>query len=76
MNKILIYGFKQYKKYKENITEKIVRKIRRNVVKVVFQVKPSKKMFLNKVRQHKPDIILGLGQHGKSPVSTKLRIER
>ncbi|RLF33066.1 MAG: hypothetical protein DRN08_05900, partial [Thermoplasmata archaeon] len=73
--KILVYGFKPYKNYKENITEKIIRKIknRKNLVKIIFPVKFEKRIFLEKIRTIKPNIILGLGQH---PRSKKIRIER
>ena len=72
--KLLIYGFK-YKSQKENITEEIIRKIRikKNLVKVIFPVKFEKKIFLEKIKKHKPTIILGLGQHKRSK---KIRIER
>jgi len=56
--KILVYGFKPYKKYKENITENIIIKIknRKNLVKEVFTVKFEKNMFLEKIkRQNKKD---------------------
>jgi pyrrolidone-carboxylate peptidase len=73
--KILIYGFGPYKKYKENISEKVVRKIKskRNLVKVVFSSKFDRKMFLDKIRKVKPDIVIGLGQHTRGG---KIRIER
>lgn len=73
--KILVYGFKLYKNYNENITEKIIRKIRDQIglTKVVFPVKLQKQIFLDKITKNKPDIILGLGQHSRS---NKMRMER
>jgi len=73
--KILVYGFKPYKNYRENITEKIVRKIsnRACLKKVIFPVKFKKEYFLEKIKKLKPDVILGLGQH---PRGQKIRIER
>ncbi len=47
---ILVYGFGPYKQHKENITEKIIRKIRKNVIKVVFPVKPEKSCFWRRLR--------------------------
>ena len=72
--KILIYGFKPYKNYKENITEKIVRKIRNrpHLKKIIFPVDFEKDYFL-RIKKFKPDIILGLGQ---CPKGQKIRIER
>lgn len=72
---ILIYGFKPYKKFKNNITQEILSKIpaRRNLDKVIFPVKFDKQIFLKEVQFHKPDAIIGLGQH---PRARKIRIER
>jgi len=73
--KILVYGFKLYKNWKENITEKIIRRIknRKNIKKIIFPPKFEKKLYLENIAKHKPDLILGLGQH---PRSRKIRIER
>lgn len=73
--KILIYGFKPYKHFKENITEKLVKKIRnrKGLIKVIFPAEFQKQIFLEKISKSKPDIILGLGQHSRSK---KMRIER
>lgn len=73
--KVLIYGFKPYRDYKENVTEKIVRKIthRKGLIKTVFPVRFDKNMFLEKIKIVKPNIILGLGQ---CPRGNKIRIER
>ena len=73
--KILLYGFKPYRKRKENISEKIVLKIRnrKNLKKVIFYVEFNKKNFLNEIKKFNPDVIIGLGQH---PRSKKIRIER
>ena len=73
--KILIYGFKPYKNYSENITEKIIQKIknRKGLTKIIFPVKFQKQIFLDKISGIKPDVILGLGQY---PRGKKIRIER
>lgn len=73
--KILVYGFGPYDGYKKNITEEVIRKLRKrkDLVKVVFPVKFEKKMFLDKIRKSKPDVILGLGQ---CRAGSKIRIER
>lgn len=73
--KILVYGFRPYGKYKENITEKIIKKIknRKGLIKVIFPVEFQKQLFLNKISRNKPAIILGLGQHSRGK---KMRIER
>ena len=73
--KILLQAFKPYKKYKENISEKIVRRIknRKNLYKKVFEVKFNRKQFIDQIKKVKPNIIISLGQH---PGSKKIRIER
>lgn len=71
---VLLYGFKPYKEWKTNISEKIVRKIKRkNLKKIVFDVKPNKKQFIAAINKAKPDIIIGLAQ---SPRAKKIKIER
>ncbi|MDD5217888.1 MAG: hypothetical protein PHS88_07270 [Candidatus Omnitrophica bacterium] len=73
--KILVYGFSPYKNYSENITERIIRKIRnrKDLTKIIFPVAFQKHIFLEKIRKNNPGVILGLGQH---PRSKKMRIER
>ncbi|MGM0608900.1 MAG: hypothetical protein ACQESP_10835 [Candidatus Muiribacteriota bacterium] len=73
--KIFIYGFKPFKNYNENITQKILSKINlnQNINVKIFDVVFNKKMFKDEVDKCNPDIILGLGQY---PVGKKIRIER
>ncbi|MBZ9572159.1 hypothetical protein KJA15_02420 [Patescibacteria group bacterium] len=73
--KLLIYGFGPYKEYEENITEKIIRKVknRKNLKKIIFLVSFKKNQYLEKIREYKPDIIFGLGQCSRGK---KIRIER
>ena len=71
---LLIYGFGPYRHFQYNVTEKILRRLpRRNgLKKIVFPVRFHKGQFLNAIKKHGPDLILGLGQcaHGE-----RLRIE-
>jgi pyroglutamyl-peptidase len=73
--RILMYGFGPYKQYKSNITRHIVSKlpVSGNLKKIVFPVRFDRKQFIDAVREHRPDFILGLGQcsGGRS-----MRIER
>lgn len=73
--RLLIYGFGPYKQFKENITEKILRKLpaRSGIKKVVFPVRFQKKQFIETLKKYKPDVILGLGQSFRSK---RLKIER
>ena len=73
--KILVFGFKPYRNYKGNITEKIIKLLRdrSGLSKTVLPVQFDKKIFLKAVEKHKPDVVLGLGMH---PRAKKIRIER
>ncbi len=72
--RLLIYGFGPYRQFQDNVAEKIVRGLPRHSgrKKLVFPVRFHKGQFLNAIKQHRPDVILGLGQcaHGQ-----RLRIE-
>ena len=72
--RLLIYGFGPYRHFQDNVTEKIVRRLPRRAgrKKIVFPVRFHKAQFLNAIKKHRPDVILGLGQcaHGE-----RLRVE-
>ncbi len=73
--RLFIYGFGPYKQFKDNITEKILRRLpaRKGVKKVIFPVRFQKKQFIEALKKYKPEIILGLGQTSRSE---RLKIER
>ena len=73
--RILIYGFKPYGSYTENISEKLLARLsrREGLVKHVFDVRFDAAMFNTVLARVKPEYVLGLGQH---PRAHKLRIER
>ena len=62
--RLLVYGFGRYREFRDNITEKILRKLpqRTGLKKIVFPVRFHKVQFISAVKKHKPDVILGLGQ--------------
>ena len=64
--RLLIYGFGPYRQFKDNVTEKILRQFPR-------RAGLNKSQFINAIREHKPDVILGLGQCSRG---RSLRIER
>ena len=72
--RILLYGFGPYRRFRDNVTEKILRRLprHRGLRKMVFPVRFHRGQFLQAVRKNRPDIILGLGQCSKG---RKLRIE-
>lgn len=73
--RLLIYGFGPYKRFKDNITEKILRRLPAGsgVKKVVFPVRFQKRQFIEALKKHKPEVILGLGQSSRSK---RIKIER
>lgn len=73
--RILVYGFKPYGHYTENVTERLIGRLpaRRGIVKNVFDVRFDAAMFEQVLASTSPDVIIGLGQH---PRARKLRIER
>jgi pyroglutamyl-peptidase len=72
--RLFVYGFGPYRQFQDNVTEKIVRGLprRSGCKKLVFPVRFHKGQFLDAIKQHRSDVILGLGQcaHGQ-----RLRIE-
>ena len=73
--KLLIYGFGPYREHKDNITTHIIEKLKdqHDLTKVILPVEFKKTIFIDEIKRHKPDIILGIGQH---PRAKKIRIER
>lgn len=73
--RMLIYGFGVYRDFKENVTETILRRLpaRRRLGKIIFPVRFHRRQFIEAVKKHEPDVILGLGQCSRG---RKLRIER
>jgi pyrrolidone-carboxylate peptidase len=73
--RILVYGFGVYRNFKDNVTEKIIRQLprRRQLNKIIFSVKFRRRQFIDAVRAHEPEVILGLGQCSRG---RRLRIER
>src|SRR5438132_672625 len=61
---LLIYGFGPYLGFHDNVTEKIVRKLRKRrwFQKVIFPVRFYRSQFINVIKAYDPDVILGLGQ--------------
>lgn len=62
--RVLVYGFGPYKRFSDNITEKIIGMLpsQPNVKTVVFQVRFHKRQFINVLKRHQPDVVIGLGQ--------------
>ncbi len=65
--RLLIYGFGPYRRFNDNITEKIIKALpkKRGLKKIVFPVRFHKTQFTHAVKKYRPDVILGLGQSSK-----------
>lgn len=72
--KILVYGFGPYGKYPDNVTERIIQKLksRQTVITKIFPVRFDQEQFLKALQNPEPDAILGLGQYTRG---SKIRIE-
>ncbi|MBI4526750.1 MAG: hypothetical protein HY695_23380 [Deltaproteobacteria bacterium] len=73
--RLLVYGFGPYAPFKQNITEKIVRKLPKlpGMRKIVFPVRFERKQFIERVEKYQPEIIVGIGQSSRR---RRLSIER
>jgi pyrrolidone-carboxylate peptidase len=62
--RVLVYGFGPYKRFRDNITEKIIGMLpsQPNVKTVVFRVRFHKRQFIEILKRHQPDVVIGLGQ--------------
>jgi pyroglutamyl-peptidase len=72
--RIFIYGFGPYRRFRHNVTEKLIRRLprRRELRTIIFAVRFHRRQFIDAVRKHDPEVILGLGQCSRGK---KLRIE-
>ena len=71
---VLIYGFKPYREFTSNVSEKLVKKLqkRKKLTKITLPATLQKGAYL-KLTKHKPNVILGIGQCKRGK---KIRIER
>jgi pyrrolidone-carboxylate peptidase len=68
---ILLYGFGPYREFRKNITEIIINALQSNpeLKTAVFPARFDRRQFVDALKRHKPDTVIGLGQ------STRRRIE-
>jgi pyroglutamyl-peptidase len=73
--RILIYGFGPYRRFRENITAKIIEALprRAGLKKLVFPVRFQRAPFVQALKQHRPDIVLGLGQSSRRGIQVETR---
>jgi pyroglutamyl-peptidase len=62
--RILVYGFGPYRQFRDNVTKKVLRHLRQRagLTKIVFPVRFQRGQFIEAIKKHDPDIVLGLGQ--------------
>lgn len=62
--RVLVYGFGPYENFHDNITEKIIGMLpsQPHVKTVVFRVRFHKRQFIEVLKRHQPDVVIGLGQ--------------
>ena len=62
--RVLVYGFGPYEEFRDNITEKIIGMLpsQPHVKTVVFRVRFHKRQFIEVLKRHQPDVVIGLGQ--------------
>jgi pyrrolidone-carboxylate peptidase len=62
--RVLVYGFGPYRDFPGNITETIIKSLpaQPNVKTVVFPVRFDKRQFIDALKRHRPDTVIGLGQ--------------
>ena len=65
--RLVVYGFGPYLEFRDNITKKIIKKLRARtgLKKVIFPVRFQRKQFIQAIQKYKPDVVLGLGQCSK-----------
>ncbi len=73
--RILIYGFGPYRQFRENITAKIIDALprRAGLKKLVFPVRFQRAPFVRALKQHHPDIVVGLGQSSRRAIEIETR---
>lgn len=75
MPKILIYAFEPFKRYRSNISQRLLEALpeRSGVYKRILPVRFEQALFLQPLMEVQPDYLLGLGQCARGRL---LRIER
>ena|SRR5437773_7961649 len=73
--RILIYGFGPYRQFRENITAKIIKLLpaTADLKTVVFPVRFQRALFVQALKKHRPDIVLGLGQSSRRGIEVETK---
>lgn len=72
---ILLYGFGPYRQFRDNITARIIKSLepKSGLRKVIFPVRFQRRLFIDALDRHKPDVILGLGQSSRKQIEVETR---
>jgi pyrrolidone-carboxylate peptidase len=73
--RILLYGFGPYRRFRDNISARIIRSLpsQAGLKKVVFPVRFRRRQFIDALNRHRPDVILGLGQSSRKQIEVETR---
>lgn len=73
--RILVYGFGPYRQFQDNITARIIKSLASEpgLKKVVFPVRFRRSQFVDALKRHQPEIVLGLGQSTRKKVELEGR---
>lgn len=73
--KILLYGFGPYRRFRENITAQIIESLPKasHLRREIFAVRFDRRQFVEALRKHKPDVVLGLGQSSRQSIEIETR---
>ncbi len=69
----MIYGFGSYGRFRDNITERIIKSLpsQPGLKKTVFPVRFHRGQFIDLLKRFKPDIVLGLGQSSRRRIDVE-----
>ena len=73
--RLLIYGFGPYRRFRDNITAKIIGSLpeRPGLDTIVFPVRFHRRQFIEAIEHYHPDCILGLGQSSRKEIEIESR---
>jgi pyrrolidone-carboxylate peptidase len=73
--RILIYGFGPYKRFGQNVTERIIRCLpsQAGLKKVVFPVRFHRRQFIDALERYRPLRVIGLGQCTRRKIQYETR---
>ena len=73
--RVLVYGFGPYRRFRDNITARIIRSLPKSsgLMTEIFPVSFQRRQFIAALNRHRPDIILGLGQSSRKQIDVETR---